>query len=170
MLSILSFLDATTQGWSLQWIVACLIDHNAVLVIAVATGVSLWCWVWRVAWPVAVLYGMVLILATYKVGHPQFYLAWMFALFWVFLQGDTVYRQLAARKVAICAMPVLAYLMLFQSVYFISGVSSGYYLGSGWGWVGVYGSVPFAVLIAGSVLCCRKDLAPAWAGRPRLSL
>lgn len=169
MLSILRFLDATTQGRPLHGIVTRLIDHNAVLVIGVATGVVLWCWVWRVAWPVAVLYGMVLILATYKVGHPQFYLAWMFAVFWVFVQGDTVYRHLAARKVAICAMPVLAYLMLFQSVYFISGVSSGYYLGSGWGWVGVYGSVPLVALIAGSLLCCRKDLAPAWAGRPRLS-
>ena len=87
MLSILRLLDPASARLGGEAMVEWLIDFNSLLVVAVASLFALYATLARLDWRVATSTGIFLILMTYKVGHPHFYLPWLVAYAWLGTQA-----------------------------------------------------------------------------------
>jgi hypothetical protein len=98
------FGDEGSVGW--------LIRYNTCLVVAGVMAALLFSWKARLNWLEGVVIGYLVMLTLYKVGHPQFYLPWLFLVASLPLVGKQ-----SADRMAIILLPVVLLLSLHQIVY-----------------------------------------------------
>ncbi|PPE81412.1 hypothetical protein C3941_01465 [Kaistia algarum] len=90
---------------SLDW----LIRHNAAFVLATAALCLAITWWRRIAWLDASVLALLAVLLVYKVGHPQFFLPWLFLVVALPLVGT-----ISADRLARLCWPFVLFLGLFQ--------------------------------------------------------
>jgi hypothetical protein len=109
ILSILSALAAKPGliggSATLEW----LVDKNAIFVMLVAASWTLIAWLQRISWLEASVGTLLAVLLTYKVGHQQFFLPWLF------LVGALPLLQTpSADRLAWMCWPFAIFLSLFE--------------------------------------------------------
>jgi hypothetical protein len=109
ILSILASLNNYPHLIGGQNVVSFLIRANFVFVAAVGVLSVLLAWKLRLHWLEASALGLLAVFATYKVGHQQFYLAWLFLVAALPLAGTRSCRQLE-----IICIPFILFLSVFQ--------------------------------------------------------
>ena len=120
-----------------------LIDFNSLLVVAVAFLFALYATLARLDWRVATSTGILLILMTYKVGHPHFYLPWLVAYAWLGTQAAPELRRLYTRAFA----PLAIFLSLFSLLVLVSGFTGQeWYLHGPWRIARPLGAAAFNLL------------------------
>ena len=98
----------------------------------------------EIEWEYISVIGILLLLATYKVGHPQFYISWTMLLAWMIVSSPPgSEKNLFAWRFS----PVAIYLGLFQCVYFLSGLLDNGHLRNDWQIIRDIGSAPFLFII-----------------------
>jgi hypothetical protein len=148
LLSILKFLDYLNTPSSVGLfnnLINFLISKNSFFLLLIVFFIFLHGLLAKIEWEYVALIGILLLLASYKVGHPQFYLSWSALLAWVMLSSN---KNSEKRSFTLRLIPVLVYLGLFQCIYLISGFggSSGY-LSDDWEFIRNICSVPFLIII-----------------------
>jgi hypothetical protein len=98
------FGDEGAVGW--------LIRYNSCLVVSGVMAALLFSWNARLNWLEGVVIGYLVMLTLYKVGHPQFYLPWLFMVASLPLVGKQ-----SADRMAIILLPALLLLSLYQISY-----------------------------------------------------
>ena len=151
MLSILQFFTCHPALVGGEQNVQLLVDVN-VAVMCGATALAFLGLLWIGAtWRAAAAIGCVVLLVSYKVGHPQFYVTWLVLLGWLLVDG----RSGAERSVAIRLVPVAALVGLFQILY-VTG-----FVGSEGSAVRCYASVPFLAAVLASLVAAVRVLPRA---------
>ena len=155
MLSILRFLDPASDRLGGEALVDMAIAYNMIIVTLVASLVALYIVMARLDWRVGAMFGILITLAVYKVGHAHFYLVWMAAYAWLGTQPEPHIRALYTRAFA----PVAIFLSVFSVILLSSGViSGGWYLQGPWYVVRQYVSLTFAVVLAWSFWSARAEI------------
>ncbi len=143
MLSILRFLDPASAKLGGESLIDWLIEHNSIMVVAVASAFAAYAALARLDWRVAASTGILLILMTYKVGHPHFYLAWLAAYAWLGTQAAPELRRLYTRAFA----PLAIFLSAFSLLVLVSGFTGEeWYLMGSWAKARPIGAAIFMVL------------------------
>jgi hypothetical protein len=109
ILSVLSALQGHPYLIGGPDVLAFLIRTNAVFVAAVGALVVLVAWKLRLHWLEASVLGLLLVLLTYKVGHQQFYIPWLFLVAALPLAPTS-----SARRLAWLCLPFVVFLSVFQ--------------------------------------------------------
>lgn len=115
LLSILYALQSNPQLIGGQDVLDFLIRINAVVVFLVNVLVFLAAWRMRVHWLEASVLSLFLTLATYKVGHQQFYITWL-----ILVAALPLAASDSARRLAWLSLPYMLFLDVFQWGYAIS--------------------------------------------------
>jgi Glycosyltransferase family 87 len=84
-------------------------NNNALCVVAVVTAVFVLAFWRRWSWLEAAVLGYFALLVTYKVGHQQFYLGWLFMV-----AGLPLLARPSADRLAIGLLPMVVYLSVFH--------------------------------------------------------
>ena len=148
-LSILRFLTAIKEELSIEPFVDYLHDINSVMVLAVTVLVALWGWLTRQGWEITSLMGILAILMTYKVGHQQFYVAWI--AFYAFVIAASEDQKAVA--VARAFTPLSVFLAVYQVQFYAMILLTGAYFEGPFFFVRVFGSL---VLLGIVVWCLRR--------------
>lgn len=113
-----TFLSPLTglQNLDIDWLTALvdflLITNSAFVLMSMAIGLAITIY-FRLSWVEASVIGLFFILVTYKVGHVQFYLAWLILLTALLPGGPT------SRKLLAVFAPFIVYLQLIQLLYYL---------------------------------------------------
>jgi hypothetical protein len=110
--TLLSVIKALQIVFGDEGAVGLLIRYNTCLVVSGVMAALLFSWKMRLNWPEGVVIGYLVMLTVYKVGHPQFYLPWLFVVASLPLVGKRY-----ADRMAIILLPVVLFLSLHQIVY-----------------------------------------------------
>lgn len=134
-------------------IVHFLIRYNSYFVISSVTAAFLFAWVARANWLQGAVLGYLCLLTTYKIGHQQYYLPWLFLV-----ASLPLLRSRSADRMAFILLPLILFLSLFHF---------GYEFGSDeyrdqLGWVRSYvGYLAFPLGLV-SIVACAVNI---WTGR-----
>lgn len=109
ILSILSALSFHPHLVGGQGVLDLLVRTNMVFVCAAGLLSVVVAWSTRLHWLEASVLGLLAVLVTYKVGHQQFYLPWLFLVAAVPLAGTG-----SARRLAWVCIPMVLFLSIFQ--------------------------------------------------------
>ena len=109
MLSILSALSSYPHLIGGESVLAVLLHSNAAFVAGASLIVVLIAWRTRMHWIEASVIGLLAVLLTYKVGHPQFYLPWAFLV-----AALPLTKAPSADRLAWICLPMLLFLSAFQ--------------------------------------------------------
>jgi hypothetical protein len=109
MLSILSALSSYPHLIGGQGVLDLLLRTNAVFVASAGLIVFRVAWRTRMHWIEASVVGLLAVSLTYKVGHPQFYLPWVFLVAALPLAGTP-----SADRLGWICLPMLLFLSAFQ--------------------------------------------------------
>ena len=90
-------------------IVSFLIDKNVYFLIVVEIFIVFVSWKIRLNWLEASVLGLLIVLLTYKVGHQQFFIPWLFMVASLPLVNNE-----SARRLALCCLPFVFFLSIFQ--------------------------------------------------------
>tara|TARA_B110000858_G_scaffold176932_1_gene211455 strand:- start:2267 stop:3457 length:1191 start_codon:yes stop_codon:yes gene_type:complete len=154
LLSILKFFNYINDYYSFyifDYLINFLIDKNSVLILVVVIAIFIHGYMAEIEWEYISIIGTLLIFATYKVGHPQFYVSWTVLLAWLITSSvPGSEKNLFAWRL----LPIAIYLGIFQSVYFLSGLIDNGHLRNNWQIIRDLGSVPFLFII---LLCLYKN-------------
>jgi hypothetical protein len=110
--TLLSAIKALQSVFGDEGAVGWLIRYNSCLVVSGVMAALLFSWKARVNWLEGVVIGYLVMLTLYKVGHPQFYLPWLFMVASLPLVGKR-----SADRMAIILLPAVLLLSLHQIVY-----------------------------------------------------
>lgn len=156
MLSVHRFLTCHPDLVGGDRTVQMLLDSNSPIV-AVVGALSLGGLLWLGAtWRSGTLIGCLVIFATYKVGHPQFYVTWLAVLTWLLVHQDRGWERSAALRL----VPVAIALALFSVLYAATGAMLGE-----WAFLRCYVSLPFLAVVVGSIgVAVREIPRPAGEG------
>jgi len=120
-----------------------LLDTNTWVVLGVAAAALVTLHLIGASWRTASALGFLMVLAAYKVGHPQFYVTWLVPFAWLLVDDSAPdHRRLAAALV-----PVAVVLAIIQVAYGPTGAMLGE-----WAWLRCYISVPFLCIVVLSLL------------------
>jgi hypothetical protein len=134
-------------------VLAFLIRNNSVFVVLVNALLFLAAWRMRLHWLEASVLSLLLTLATYKVGHQQFYITWL-----ILVAALPLASSDSARRLAWLCLPYILFLDVFQWDYAI-GYSSQFSASEGPTWVRRYVGFlvfPFSLAIATAYLSTRR--------------
>ena len=121
------------------------------LILVVVFAIFIHGYMAEIEWEYISIIGTLLLFATYKVGHPQFYVSWTVLLAWLITSSvPGSEKNLFAWRL----VPIAIYLGIFQSVYFLSGLIDNGHLKNNWQIVRDLGSVPFLFII---LFCLYKN-------------
>ncbi len=165
LLSILKFLDYLNTPNSIGFfndIVNFLISKNTFFILFIVFLVFLHGLLARIEWEYVTLIGILLLFASYKVGHPQFYLSWSALLAWVMLSTN---KNSEKELFAFRLIPILVYLGLFQCIYLLSGLNSIGYLTNDWEIVRNLCSVPLLLIIFFSFFLNKSFFKKKWENK-----
>jgi len=137
LLSVLRFFMCYPGAVGGDGVLAFLVGNNGLFVFGVALAFLFGLWRLGAAWPAAAALGILPILVAYKVGHPQFYVAWLVPFSWLIAMGAASGAQRLARVLA----PVAVYLAFVQVLYLASGAML-----DEWFFLRCYISIPLLVL------------------------
>jgi hypothetical protein len=150
------------------------IDNNAALVVLTTLGMFAVCWLMKISWLESAVFGLLVVLTTYKVGHQQFYLPWLFLVAALPLLGKR-----SADLTAVAMIPLALFLSQYHAGYFFGGA---YWPGTELYWVRQFGgAMGFAVAVGCLVLAITaqtwrepappaiRPAAPIPARQPQLS-
>lgn len=165
MLSVLRALSGVERLSEAPWL-RHLIDRNALYVLGMAALVALHGWLARLDWEVTVLLGGLAVFATYKVGHPQFYVGWVALQAWCLARAPTA----APGRVATAFLPVSWMVSAFQALYLLSWAVTGDFLAGGWAVLRDYASLPVLAAILWGLWRARADLFRRWRWPVAVSL
>jgi hypothetical protein len=90
-------------------VVSLLIDKNVYFLIVVEIFIVFVSWKIRLNWLEASVLGQLIVLLTYKVGHQQFFIPWLFMVASLPLVNNE-----SARRLALCCLPFVFFLSIFQ--------------------------------------------------------
>ena len=147
LLSIIKFLNYLNDYYNsqiFQNFINFLIDKNTIFILILVFIISLHGYMAEIEWEYVSVIGILLLLATYKVGHPQFYISWTMLLAWMIVSSPSGSEK---RLFAWQFSPVAIYLGLFQCVYFLSGLLDNGHLRNDWQIIRDIGSAPFLIII-----------------------
>ncbi len=112
LFSILAALKSHQSLFGGAEIVDFLIIINAVLVV-LSSGLSiLIAWILRLHWIEAAVMGLWIVFLTYKVGHQQFYIPWLFLVAALPLAGTR-----SSQRLAVACVPFILFVSVFQFGY-----------------------------------------------------
>jgi hypothetical protein len=109
---LLSVIKALKNVFGDEGAVGWLIRYNSYLVVSGVMAALLFSWKARLNWLEGVVIGYLVMLTLYKVGHPQFYLPWLFMV----ASLPLVSKQ-SADRMAIILLPAVLLLSLHQIGY-----------------------------------------------------
>jgi hypothetical protein len=110
--TLLSAIKALQSVFGDEGAVGWLIRYNTCLVVSGVLAALLFSWKVSLNWLQGVVIGYLVMLTLYKVGHPQFYLPWLFLV----ASLPLVSKQ-SADRMAIILLPVVMLLSLHQIIY-----------------------------------------------------
>jgi hypothetical protein len=110
--SLLSAIKALQSVFGAEGVVGWLIRYNSSLVVLGVMAALLFSWKALLNWLEGVVIGYLVMLTLYKVGHPQFYLPWLFMVASLPLVGKQ-----SADRIAIILLPIVLLLSLHQIIY-----------------------------------------------------
>jgi hypothetical protein len=90
-------------------VVSFLIRNNVYFLIAVEIFIVFVSWKLRLNWLEASVLGLLIVLLTYKVGHQQFFIPWLFMV-----ASLPLVNTESARRLAWCCLPFVFFLSIFQ--------------------------------------------------------
>ncbi|WP_394727095.1 glycosyltransferase 87 family protein [Altererythrobacter sp. GH1-8] len=167
------------KGLSLAWLLEVSVCSSATSgICAITTGKSvfvllgfasllaLYAWASEMEWELALAIALPLVFFAYKVGHNQFLEAWLAVLLFVYFQPRTVMRSAIVRA----AVPLMIFLSLLKTGYVLTGGLDGGGWNGGWGFVGEYMALPWALLLAYFIWSLRGHLFRNRVAMPRLAL
>ena len=146
LLSIIKFLEYFStiyKFWELQNFVNFLIKKNSIFILIILFFIFIHMYMAEIKWEYASIIGILFLLITYKVGHPQFFISWIAFLAWIISsskKGDKNYLFVKN------FFPVVIYLGIFQIIYFLSGLLGEGHLRNEWEFLRNIGSIPFLIL------------------------
>ncbi len=142
----LSILAATLQSpFGDERIVRFLIQYNNYLVVSAVAATLMFAWWARVNWLEGAVLGYLVLLTTYKIGHQQYYLPWLFMI-----AGLPLVNRQSADRMAIILLPPILMLSLYHFGYEFG--SDGYH--DELSWVRSYGGfIAFPVGVASITAC-----------------
>ena len=165
LLSIFKFVEVIINSYYLsetsQKFLQTLLSYNTYILIAVVVAVFIHSLMAQIEWEYVSLIGILLIFASYKVGHPHFYLSWAAMLAWVFASSPKGSNK---KKFAWHLTPILIYLGFFQSLYLLSRLvdGPGMYMRNDWEIFRDVGSVPFIIIIIVCLFLNRNFFIKPW--------
>ena len=119
ILSILSALQSDPVLVGGHNILKFLVRTNSAFVVAIACLGILVAWTMRLHWIEASVLGLLAILLTYKVGHQQFYIPWLFLV-----AALPLAERASARRLLVLCLPFVIFLSVFQLCYFFANGSA----------------------------------------------
>jgi hypothetical protein len=140
-----------------------LVDANVLFMFGL-TGLALLALLWAGAtWRIATAVGCLVLLVTYKVGHPQFYVTWLVLLAWPFVDGDDRTEPAANERAAARRLvPVAVFVGTFQVLYMLGLVGMESIVRG-------YAGLPFLVVVVGSLVAPGRTFPRPGSVRPRLT-
>lgn len=155
MLSILNILYVYKDSLGISEIIVFLSDENSKFVLAAALLTIVFSYYSNLSWKQTALLGTLMMFFVYKVGHLQFYLSWVVIWAWI-VSGSRADR---AYSLAVRLSPIVVFLSLFQVLTIISKINNSWYMVDEWSFLRVYGSLPFFVVVLGSLWWGRSELS-----------
>lgn len=150
LLSIFAALDSVLGQ---SHFMSVLIRLNTFLVLFCVLAALLLCFRYRLNWLESAAFGYLSMLMAYKVGHPQFYLPFLFVVSALWLLGKD-----SSDRFARAFIPLALFLSLYQAGYLIDHYGYGTRLE----WVRMYGGfVAFPLILA----TLHAALSPRWRQR-----
>ena len=119
LLSILSALQRNQTLGTESSILSALIYTNALAVVGICCIAYLFAFRMRFSWIEGAAFALLLCLVVYKVGHPQFYIPWLFLLVGLLIQGTS-----RSKAMAFISLPYVVFLSAFQFGY--EALTDGY--------------------------------------------
>ena len=162
LLSIIKFLEYFStiyKFWELQNFVNFLITKNSIFILIILFFIFIHMYMAEIKWEYASIIGILFLLITYKVGHPQFFISWIAFLAWIISsskKGDKNYLFVKN------FFPVVIYLGIFQIIYFLSGLLGEGHLRNEWEFLRNIGSIPFLIFIGISLFRNSIFLIKPW--------
>jgi uncharacterized membrane protein len=120
-----------------------LLETNTWVVLGIATAALGTLHLIGAGWRTASALGLLMVLAAYKVGHPQFYVTWLVPFAWLLVDDTDPVHTTLARALA----PVAVLLAIVQVAYGPTGAMLGE-----WAWLRCYISIPFLSVVAISLV------------------
>lgn len=133
-------------------VVSFLINKNVYFLIAVEIFIIFVSWKLRLNWLEASVLGLLIVLLTYKVGHQQFFIPWLFMV-----ASLPLVNTESARRLAWCCLPFVFFLSIFQWGYAYGSDAYVNVLGEVRRSVG-FVSFPLGLLILISYFIVRKNI------------
>lgn len=107
--SLMSILTYMQGGGFLEILKNFLVKYNAIIVILTSIFYFAYCLKVRLTWLYAVVIGYLLILMTYKVGHQQFFLPWLFLV-----SALPLLKEKQSDSLSFAMIPLVIYLAFFH--------------------------------------------------------